>query len=382
MNTTYRPTWAEIDLDAVRYNLDKMRAFISEDVKIMAVVKANAYGHGLCQISRELTSQNVDYLGVATVDEAVCLRDSGIDQPILVLGSVLEEEARVAVKRNITLTLCNTELLQILVDIAKTKGQNPRVHIKIDTGMGRIGIWHESALDFIKQVYSKKEIEIEGIYTHFSSASRDKMVTNLQIDYLEKILDETEKLGINLKYKHAANSIAVVDWKRSHLNLVRTGILLYGVYPKEAFREKFKIRPVMQLKTRIVYLKDTPPGRSISYGRTYITQKHTKIATIPIGYADGYGRILSNKAEALLRGQYVKVVGMVTMDQTLLDVGHIEDVKVGDEVVLIGTQQGAEIPIEKVAKLAGTIPYEILSSIKDRVPRIYKQGVKKGSSLN
>jgi alanine racemase len=260
----------------------------------------------------------------------------------------------------------------VLVQISKETKKRPKVHVKIDTGMGRIGVWHEEAVDFIKNVYSKKEIDTEGVYTHFSSAGRDKTMTRMQIDHMETILKEMEQLGIDVKYKHAANSIAVVDWKKSHMNLVRTGILLYGVYPKESFRKEFELKPVMNLKTKIVHLKDTPPGRSISYGRTYITQKDTKIATIPIGYADGYGRILSNKAEALVKGQYVKIVGMVTMDQTLLDVGNVKEVNVGDEVVLIGRQGTSEILIEKIAKLAGTIPYEILSAITDRVPRVYK----------
>ncbi len=246
------------------------------------------------------------------------------------------------------------------------------MHIKVDTGMGRIGIWHEDALAFIREAAKSKEIEIEGIYTHFSSAGRDKLVTQMQIECFDNIIGESEKEGINFKYKHAANSIATIDWKNSHLNLVRPGILLYGVYPKEDFRRTLKLRPVMNLKTKIVYLKDAPEGRSISYGRTYITQKPTKIATIPIGYADGYGRILSNKAEALVKGKHVRVVGMVTMDQTLMDVGSIGGVEVGDEVVLIGRQGEATIPIEKIAKLAGTIPYEILSAITDRVPRVYK----------
>ncbi|MFC1480494.1 alanine racemase [Candidatus Omnitrophota bacterium] len=371
-NRNYRPTWAEIDLDAVRHNLDCMRDLIGTGVEIMAVVKANAYGHGICQVSRALVEEGVSYLGVATVDEALNLRGSGIDTPVLVLGSVLEEEAKAAVANNITLTLCDPVILGVLTDIAKKTSLRPKVHIKVDTGMGRIGVWHKDAIGFIREVYSNKEIDLEGIYTHFSSAGRDKMVTRLQIASLEKVLEETDSSGIDIKYKHAANSIAVVDWKKSHLNLVRPGILLYGVYPKESFRRNFRLEPVMNLKTRIVHLKETPPGRAISYGRTYITQKPTKIATIPIGYADGYGRILSNKAEALVNGQYVRIVGMVTMDQTLLDVGHIKGVGVGDEVVLIGKQGQAEVLIEKIAKLAGTIPYEILSAITDRVPRIYK----------
>jgi alanine racemase len=370
--TTYRPTWAEVDLGAVRHNLGNIRSLVDEKVEIMAVVKANAYGHGILQISQALVEEGVNYLGVATVDEGLKLRSSGIKVPILVLGSVLDEEAQAAVSNDITLTLCDQGLLDVLVQISKETKKRPKVHVKIDTGMGRIGVWHEEAVDFIKNVYSKKEIDTEGVYTHFSSAGRDKTMTRMQIDHMETILKEMEQLGIDVKYKHAANSIAVVDWKKSHMNLVRTGILLYGVYPKESFRKEFELKPVMNLKTKIVHLKDTPPGRSISYGRTYITQKDTKIATIPIGYADGYGRILSNKAEALVKGQYVKIVGMVTMDQTLLDVGNVKEVNVGDEVVLIGRQGTSEILIEKIAKLAGTIPYEILSAITDRVPRVYK----------
>lgn len=372
MNSTkYRPTWAEINLDAVRYNLESIREVLDEEVSIMAVVKANAYGHGLCEVSKVLVESGVNYLGVATVDEALTLRKSGLKIPILVLGSVLEEEAKAAVKDDVTLTLCTQELLECLRKISK-KGKKPRVHIKIDTGMGRIGVWHEDAAEFIRKVSEDTSIDIEGVYTHFSSAGRDELVTKIQISDFEKVLEQIEKEGISVKYKHAANSIAVVDWKKSHLNLVRPGILFYGVYPKRSFTRDFNLKPVMNLKTKIVHLKDTPPGRSISYGRTYITQKNTKIATIPIGYADGYGRILSNKAKALVRGRYVRIVGMVTMDQTLLDVGGIKDVSVGDEVVLIGRQGDSEISIERIAKLAGTIPYEILSAITDRVPRVYK----------
>ncbi len=368
----YRPTWAEIDLQAAGYNLGRMREMVDGDTGIMAVVKANAYGHGICQVSRVLVENGVDYLGVATVDEAIKLRRSGLDVPVLVMGSVLAEEAKAAVDHDITLTLCDPGLLHVFAGIARDSKKTLKVHIKIDTGMGRIGVWHEDAMSFIKEVYGCKEIEVEGVYTHFSSAGRDKMVTQLQIASFDKVLDDMDSAGLKVRYKHAANSIALVDWKKSHLNLVRPGILLYGVYPKESFRGDFKLKPVMNLKTRIVYLKETPSGRAISYGRTYITQKNTQIATIPIGYADGYGRILSNKAEALVRGQYVRVVGMVTMDQILLDVGHIKDVRVGDEVVLIGKQAEAEILIEKIAKLAGTIPYEILSAITERVPRVYK----------
>ncbi len=369
---TYRPTWAEIDLEAVKYNLGEIKDLLDEKVDVMAVIKANAYGHGIEQVGKALVSEGVTYLGVASVDEALKLRNTGITEPILVLGSVLEEEARAAMQHDVTLTLCDNRLLNTLIELSRKYSIRPKVHVKIDTGMGRIGVWYEDAITFIREVSSRKDIQMEGIYTHFCSAARDKVITNFQIKAFEKIINELEAIGIDIKYKHAANSIAIVDWKKSHLNLVRTGILLYGVYPKDTFRKDFTLRPVMSLKTKIVYLKDAPPGRSISYGRTYITQKHTKIATIPIGYADGYGRILSNKAEALVNGKFVRIAGIVTMDQTLLDVGDVEDVKVGDEVTLIGRQGDSEMLVEKIAKLAGTIPYEILSSITDRVPRVYK----------
>ncbi len=368
----YRPTWAEIDLNAIRHNLRVIKSLLGEDVKIMAVVKANAYGHGLSAVSKTLVEGGIDYLGVATADEAIKLREKSLSVAVLVMGAVLAEEAEVCVKNNITLTLSDSELLNALSEIALRTGQRPKVHVKVDTGMGRIGVWHENALDLIKEVNSKKEIEMEGIYTHFSSAARDKMVTKMQIASLKKVKSGMDEAGIKVQYVHAANSIAVLDWDEAHFNLARPGILLYGVSPKRNTSVKLGLKPVMSLKTKIVYLKDVPPGRSISYGRTYITQKDTKIATIPIGYADGYGRILSNKAEALVRGKYVRVVGMVTMDQTLLDVGDVPDVKVGDEVVLIGEQLGQDIHIENIAKLSGTIPYEILSQITDRVPRVYK----------
>ncbi|MDD3088735.1 MAG: alanine racemase [Candidatus Omnitrophica bacterium] len=370
--TNYRPTWAEIDLGAVRHNLDRIRKMLHDDVKIMAVVKANAYGHGICQVGRVLSIDGVDYMGVASLDEAVRLREDEISTPILVLGSVLPSEAKAAIERDITLTLCNYELLEAMCSAARKCRKRAKAHVKIDTGMGRIGVWHEEAAAFIRHVSGFKEIEIEGIYTHFSSAGRDNEMTEAQITALEKVIDSIKETGIDPLYKHSANSIALVDREKAHLNLVRPGILLYGIYPKPDFRKIFDLRPVMSLKTRIVFIKDTPPGRAISYGRTYITQQPTRIATIPIGYADGYGRILSNKAEALVRGRYVKVVGRVTMDQTLLDVGHVEGVKVGDEVVLIGKQGEVEIPVERVAKLSGTIPYEIVVGIMDRVPRVYK----------
>ncbi len=367
----YRPTWAEVDLAAIEYNYRQVKRLIGKNVKMMVVVKANAYGHGTVEVSRVLEGLGVDYLGVATTDEAVRLRDHEIKTPILILGSVLPSEVRPAMERDITLTLCNDELLQEMAK-AVEEGLKAKVHIKVDTGMGRIGVWHENALDFVKKVSEQKGIALEGIYTHFSSVGRDDFFTNYQIESFEKLLADIEKNWIKIPIRHAANSIATVDFKRSHLNLVRPGLIIYGMYPKYNFPKLIKLKQAMSLKTRIVYIKDTPPGRSISYGRTFITPKETRIATLPIGYADGYGRNLSNRAKVLVKGQFAPVVGKVTMDQTMIDIGHIPGVCVGDEVVLLGRQGRQEIRTEKLARLAGTIAYEIVCSISNRVPRIYK----------
>ena len=367
---TYRPTWAEIDLDAIKYNCKAIQAAVGRNTSIMAVVKANAYGHGIVEVSKVLEKMQIKYLGVATLDEAILLRNSGIKINILILGSILPEEVKPAVQNNITLTLCNHELLTAVKKISKDK--KVRVHIKIDTGMGRIGVWHEEAIKFIKEAKEINNLNIEGIYTHFSIAGRDKFFTQYQIDSFGKILSDLEELGVDIPFKHAANSIAIVDWKKSHLNMVRPGIIIYGIYPKRSFPRRLNLRPAFSLKTKISFVKNTPQGRSISYGRTYITQAPTKIASLPIGYADGYGRILSNKAEVLVRGRRAPVVGKVTMDQTMIDAGSIKNVKVGDEVVLIGRQKKDEIRIERLARLAGTIPYEIVTGITNRVPRRYK----------
>ncbi|GAG08249.1 unnamed protein product, partial [marine sediment metagenome] len=268
------------------------------------------------------------------------------------------------------LTLANNNLLETINKKAKALGVAAKVHIKIDTGMGRIGFWHQDKAHlFVEKAASSKFIDVEGLYTHFAAAARDKVYTAYQMESFEKLITQLLNMGIDIPYRHAANSIATVNLKRTHLNLVRPGLIIYGMYPKKGFQRFINLKPALSLKTRIAYLKKVPPGRSISYGRTYVTQNHTRIATIPIGYADGYGRILSNKAEVLIRGKKAPVIGKVTMDQTMVNVGHIKDVTIGDEVVLIGRQGQNEITAENLARLAGTIPYEIVCSITDRVPR-------------
>jgi alanine racemase len=371
---TYRPTWAEIDLKAVAHNFKQVRRIAGRSSKVMVVVKGNAYGHGISEVSKLLTKRGADYLGVATIDEALALRKEKIKTPILVLGSISSSEIEAAIRNKITLTVSDTQLLEAVSKKASSLRKTARIHIEVDTGMGRTGVWHEdNTVIFIYNAASMKYIEVEGVYTHFSSAARDKVYTAYQIESFEKILSQLEKVGARIPYRHAANSIATIKLKKPSLNLVRPGLIIYGMYPKRTLSRYIDLRPALSLKTKIVFLKDVPPGRSISYGRTYVTQDHTRIATLPIGYADGYGRILSNKAEVLVKGEKAPVVGKVTMDQTMINVGHIKDVKVGDEVVLIGRQGDNEITTERLARLAGTIPYEIVCSITDRVPRVYKR---------
>jgi alanine racemase len=374
--TRHRPTWADIDLKAIEHNYIQVKRMVGKDVMIMAVVKANAYGHGTVEISQVLEGMGVNYLGVATTDEAVRLRDHGIKIPVLILGSILPEEVKIAKDRDITITLCNHEILNEIKSLAKCEEPGEpkiKVHIKVDTGMGRIGVWHEDALKFVKEVAAEKCITLEGIYTHFSSAGRDEFFTNYQIESFERLLASIEKSWIKIPLRHAANSIATVDFKRSYLNLVRPGLIIYGMYPKHTFPKLIKLRPALSLKTKVVFIKDIPAGRSISYGRTFISQKPTKVATLPVGYADGYNRGVSNKAEVLVRGQFASVIGKVTMDQTMIDIGKIKGVKVGDEVVLIGKQGRHEIHVEKLARLAGTIAYDFICGISNRVPRIYSK---------
>ncbi len=371
-----RPTWAEIDLDAIRHNLNQIKKLVAvtgaPGPKIMVVIKGNAYGHGLIEVAKTLEKLDIHYLGVASLDEAIALRRARIKLPVLILGTILPAEVDLALRYDVTLTVCNKEVVNALNNKARVRRKIVPVHIKVDTGMGRIGIWHDQAFDFVNKIAKMKHLRIEGIYTHFASASRDNLFTNYQLRCFENLLEKLAQHNIHFTYRHAANSIALVDLKRSHFNLVRPGIIIYGMYPKRSFAKMLRLKPALSLKTKIVYLTEVPAGRSISYGRTFITEKATRIATLPIGYADGYGRILSNRASVLIKGQKAPVVGKVTMDQTMVDVGHIKGVKIGDEVALIGRQKQAQMRAEEIARVSKTIPYEIVCSITNRVPRSYK----------
>jgi len=367
-----RPTTAEINLSALEHNLNLVRQMAGENVRLLCVVKAHAYGHGIKEVSKKLVSCGIDYLGVATVDEAVILRKYlGSDVSILVLGSIFKEEADDVLRHSISQTVADRDIAAVLSESAQRFKKTVKIHIKIDTGMGRIGVWHEQAVDFIKWARELSGIEIEGIWTHLSSADEDEAFTNEQIYIFRQLTKELDDLGINIPLKHVANSMAVIGFGHARLNLIRPGLILYGLYPKADLKENLDFIPVMSIKTRIVFLKEVPAGRFISYGKRFATHRITKIATLPIGYGDGYPRALSGKANVLVRGERAPIVGTVCMDQIMIDVGHIKDVSVGDEAVLLGSQGSQQISAEELAQLSGTIPYEIVCSIAPRVPRVY-----------
>ncbi|MCG2712194.1 MAG: alanine racemase [Candidatus Omnitrophica bacterium] len=371
-NITYRPTWAEINLKNLEFNYRQLKRAAGQKIKVLAAVKANAYGHGILEVSRKLESAGVDYLGVASIDEALFLRRGKIMAPILVLGVAFSEnEMRLAVKFNITLTVADYQYAKILNSHASEKNKI-KIHIKVDTGMGRLGIWHEQAKAQIIKISRLKNLSIEGVYTHLPSADTDIVFTRTQVRIFESLIKELRQNKIPVKLAHAANSIAACRFPGSCLNMIRPGIMLYGIYPDKKLKSSIKLKQVLSLKTKITYLKTVDAGRSISYGRTYITWHKTRIATLPLGYADGYSRALSNKAKVIIRGKKFPVIGRVCMDQTMIDVGIGSKIKKGDIVTLIGSQGAKAIHAEDLSFICNTIAYEIICWISSRVPRVFK----------
>lgn len=367
----YRQTWVEIDLSAVAYNYKALKSALPQGTKIMAAVKANAYGHGIVEVSRKLVECGADYLGVACLDEALILRKNLIHAPILNLGAFFESDAHAMIENDVTATVIDFDRAQALDKAAAKLKKKAKVHVKIDTGMGRLGVWHSEADEVILKLCTLKNLSIEGLYTHFPSADTDESFTRSQITMFCTLVTRLEIKGINIPLKHSANTMAVVGYKDAHFNLVRPGLAIYGLYPKDEVRKQIDLKPVLSFKTRVVYLKKVDEGRSISYGRTHITGKKTTIATLPVGYGDGYNRLLSNKGRVLIHGQYCPIVGVVCMDQTMVDVGHLKNVKLEDEVVLAGVQRNKTLRVEELSKLCHTIPYEVVCWISPRVPRVY-----------
>jgi alanine racemase len=372
-----RPTFAEIDLAALRHNFQVVRASIPRRCEILAVVKADAYGHGFMDISRELEALGVNAFGVASLAEGIQLRKSGIDRPVLLLGGVCPGQERKCVGYNISTALFSLEQAQALNQAAARLFRKAQVHLKIDTGMGRLGILYADVPSFLAEVRKLPNIALEGVMSHFASADEldesGRYFTSLQSERFEWVVSEVRTAGFAPRYIHIANSAAALIRDLAPCNLVRPGIALYGALPSPDFQGKLNLRPVMRLKSRIAMLKWVEPGTSISYGRRFTPAERTLIASVPVGYADGYPRRLTNRGEVLVRGRRVRVAGTVCMDWVMLDVTDVPGVAAGDEVILMGPDgEGNCIHAEELAQWAGTIPYEIFCGISKRVPRLYR----------
>jgi alanine racemase len=369
-----RPAYAEINLDHLAHNMREVRRLAGKESQVMAVIKADGYGHGAAKIAQTLLDNGADRFAVAVLDEAIELRKAGFEVPVFVLGYTQPERAEEVMKYELEQSVYSLEAASALSKAATEQKKTALVHIKIDTGMGRIGLQaNTEAVEIIKSINALPNLKIKGIFTHFAVADEvDKTYTQMQFDKFKWICDELENNGVNIELKHCGNSATIIDLPDMHLNMVRAGIMLYGLAPsKDVMLNKLELKEVMSLKVRITHVKEIEAGQSVSYGRRFIADKKATIASLPIGYADGYTRLLSGKAEALVKGQRVPVVGRICMDQCMIDVTDIENVKVGDEVVLFGSQGDGFISIDEVAEKLGTINYEIVCMISRRIPRVY-----------
>jgi alanine racemase len=365
-----RPTAVEVDLDAMRFNVRQVKAAIG-GARIMASVKANAYGHGLLRTSRELIRSGVDQLGVAFLEEGIALRKAGIDAPILVLGGIIGNQISHFLEYGLQLTASSVFKLRQIEDVAAAMGLRAQVHLKLDTGMGRIGIRPENADALFAAAVESPHCELSGVFSHFASSHAvDGSFTRRQLDAFLNALEFFPLHGVPMPTRHIANSGAILQHPDTILDMVRPGIMLYGVYPGPEVRKSIAIRPTLSFKTRVVYFKAVPRGYAIGYDQTWTAPSDTRIVTLPVGYGDGYPRSLSNNGDVLIHGRRHRIVGMISMDQCMIEIGHASAFN-GDEVVLIGRQGDELITIEEIAQRAGTIPYEILTNINTRVPRRY-----------
>ncbi|QJC51198.1 alanine racemase [Paenibacillus albicereus] len=384
METYYRPTRAEISLDALRHNIGAFRSSTPEGMKLLASVKANAYGHGLVPVSREAEACGADYLGVAFLDEAVRIRRAGIAMPILVLGYVPAHALGLARSLDITIALYRDDVLEAARSLPMDGSRRLKVHVKLDTGMGRLGRLADGsgdAMRFIEEALRVPQLHVEGMFTHFAKSDEaDKSYTELQYARFAAVSDEIRRRGLPIGILHSANTAAGMDTPELGGDMLRLGIGMYGLYPSdEVDRTKLSLQPVLSLKSELVHVKALTERWGISYGTRYFAERGERIGTIPIGYADGFSRLLTGKAHALVRGQRVPVAGTICMDQCMVALDAAEaatgsPIAAGEEAVLIGRQKDAEITAEELAAQLGTINYEITCMLASRVPRVYVRG--------
>lgn len=377
-------TWVEVDLKALKNNYKAITDLakkqfvkihgqkIRNTPEILAVIKADAYGHGAIEVAFVLKKMGVSCFGVSDVQEGKVLRKNGIETPVLLFESTMPSSAKDIIEYNLTPTVCTISLAAALNRRAKKVGKKVDIHILVDTGMGRLGIWHEDAEDFIRQVMQFSNLSIKGLYTHFPVADTNSGFTRNQIKQLYDLVKALDKKAYIVPYVHAANSMGLAVLKTHILNLSRPGLMLYGLYPSKGLKRKIKLSPVMSVKTRVILLKCMPKGWGISYGHLFIAPKDMLVAILPIGYNDGYFRCLSNKAGVLINGEKCPVVGRVTMDQLMVDVSHVKNINIGTEVTILGGQNNASVSADELAEKADTINYEIVCSLGNRLPRTYK----------
>ena len=383
----YRRIEADIDLDAIRNNIETVKALNPADKKVCLVIKADAYGHGAVTLARQLDDL-ADYYAVAAVSEAVELRDADITKPILILGYTDVEEFETVIEKDITTAEYDYERAKLLSDIALKMGKKAKVHIKVDSGMSRIGFQCDDAgLDEAYKLSKLEGLDVEGIFTHYAKADyEDKSDAMIQYGRFSWFVKGLEKRGITFRLRHIDNSAGAMEIHSDGFDMMRLGIVIYGLYPSEEIDKSVVIKPAMSLKARVIHVKELPAGRGVGYGWSFMTKKPTKVATVSVGYADGYPRALSNKGRVLIHGQYAPIIGRVCMDQIMVDVTDIQTeytssgtggqrrdgtVRVGDEVILFGSQGDNNIPVEEVAEPANSFNYEEVCNISRRVPRVY-----------
>ena len=369
-----RPTWLEIDLSAIGHNTQLFKEIVGPEVTVLVSLKADAYGHGALRVARTVVRNGAEWLGVAPVSEAAPLRQVGVDAPILVFGYIAPWQAREAVRMNLRATVFTAELARALSQAATDLGSQIRVHIKVDTGMARLGMRAEEVegvVRFVKEAQALPGLVVEGIFTHFATAdSADQTYALLQWERFERVLAALDARGLRPPIIHAANSAAALTLPQARYDMVRPGIAIYGLAPSDETPLPAGFRPALAFKTQVAQVKEIPAGEGVSYGATYVTTSPTRIAVLPVGYADGFRRAPANWGEVLVRGQRAPLLGRVCMDQCMIDVTNIPGVRQGDEVVLIGRQGDDELTADEIARKLGTISYEVTAELLARVPRV------------
>jgi alanine racemase len=374
-NRKYYRVQANVNLKAIRHNLQEVRSRINKDTKLMVIIKADAYGHGAVPLAKAIGNDgNIDVYGVAIIEEAIELREAGITKPTIILGYTPKEQYDLVVAYDVIQTVFQYEMAEALALEAKRQGKIAKIHIKVDTGMTRIGFSDTvESIREIKRIAALENIEVEGLFSHFACADElDKTSAEDQLRRYINFVDMLERENIYIPVKHIANSAGIIEFPSAYFNMVRCGIVTYGIYPSDEVNQtEIALIPAMELKSHVIYVKEVESGVGVSYGATYKTTKKTKVATIPVGYADGYSRNLSNTGKVIIRGQYAPIIGRICMDQFMVDVTDIEDVKQGDSVTLLGRDGDAYISAEELAQWSYSFPYELVCTVGKRIPRVY-----------